>query len=400
MTGRGGTLENSGVNSLGIKEFNRALVLKLICTHKDVSRIWLANETSLTRMTLSNIINGLIDNGFLCNVRDLATENMVGRRPVKVDLAKNSPVVAGICINREDITGILMDLKADVLCRVTYLLDENDTADTLTEKMMRAVDEITGSTKRRILGFGVSSIGPVNIEKGIILNPTNFYGITNIYAKQLIDEKTGLPVFVRNDMSAGALAEKYYGFGINIADFVYIGITDGVGAGIISGGELFQSRGGFAGEFGHMSIDFDGPKCSCGNFGCIEMYASGRNIVKTVNRECGVHLKTIEEVNEYSFRNEEAMKVLRTIMDRLAIAITGLVNIVDPSRVIIGGTGSALDMGLFKYMEEEVNKRILARGSKLITVYKAKFGEQANVIGSATIVADMIFSNRLKVLSV
>jgi predicted NBD/HSP70 family sugar kinase len=86
-------------------------------------------------------------------------------------------------------------------------------------------------------------------------------------------------------------------------------------------------------------------------------------------------------------------------MDRLATAITGLVNIVDPSRVIIGGAGSALDIKLFKYVEDEVNKSILARDNKTITVYKAKFGEQANVIGSATIVADMIFSNRLKVLN-
>jgi len=392
-------LENSGVNSLGIKEFNRALVLKLICTHKDVSRIWLANETSLTRMTLSNIINGLIDSGFLCNVRDLATENMVGRRPVKVDLAKNSPVVAGICINREDMTGILMDLKANELFRVTYPLTERDTTDSLTDKMMRAVDEIVGSTKRRILGFGVSSIGPVNIEKGIILNPTNFYGITQVSVKKHIEEKTGLPVYLRNDMSAGALAEKYYGFGINIPDFAYIGITDGVGAGIISGGELFQSKSGFAGEFGHMSIDFEGPKCSCGNKGCIEIYASGRNIIKTVNRECGTRFKTICQVNEFCMQNSAAKDVLLAVMDRLAIAITGLVNIVDPSRVIIGGAGSVLDESLFKYVEDEVNQSILARESKLISVYKAKFGEQANIIGSATIVADMIFSNRLKVLS-
>ncbi len=393
-------MENSGVNSLGIKEFNRALVLKLICTHKDVSRIWLANETSLTRMTLSNIINGLIDNGFLCNVRDLATENMVGRRPVKVDLAKNSPVVAGICINREDLTGILMDLKANELFRVEYPLGEGDTTDTLTAKMMQAVDDIIKSTKRRILGLGVSSIGPVNIERGVILNPTNFYGITNVCARKYIEDKTGLPVFVRNDMSAGALAEKYYGFGINIPDFVYIGITDGVGAGIISGGELFQSKSGFAGEFGHMSIDYSGPKCGCGNFGCIEIYASGRNIIKTVNRECRTNLKTIREVNDYCAKNEDAMKILLGIMDRLAIAITGLVNIVDPSRVIIGGAGSALGLSLFKYMEDEVNRSILARGSKTVAVCKAKFGEQANVIGSATIVADMIFSNRLKVLNV
>lgn len=390
---------NSGVNSLGIKEFNRSLVLKLICTHKDVSRIWLANETSLTRMTLSNIINGLIDNGFLCNVRDLATENMVGRRPVKVDLAKNSPVIAGICINREELTGILMDLKANELHRITYPLGEGDTTDTLIAKMMRAVAEIMDFSKRRVLGFGVSSIGPVNIKKGVILNPTNFYGITDVCVKRYIEDKTGLPVFVRNDMNAAALAEKYYGYGINIPDFVYVGITDGVGAGIISGGELFQSRSGFAGEFGHVSIDFGGPKCGCGNRGCIEMYASGPNIVRTVSRECNTDLASISEVNDYCAKNDHAMKVLLSIMDKLAIAITGLVNIVDPSRVLIGGAGSALDERYIKYLENEVNADILARESKSVTICKAKFAEQVNVIGSATIIADMIFSNRLKVLN-
>ena len=392
-------MEKSGVNSLTVKELNRALVLKLICTHKDVSRIWLANETGLTRMTLSNIINGLIETGFLCNVHDLATENMVGRRPVKVDLAKESPVVAGICISRDAVTGILMDLKANGLYRIRYSLDKNDTTDTLTEKMMSVVEGMVNFGGRRILGFGVASIGPVNIKNGIVLNPTNFYGITNICAKKHIEDKTGLPAFVRNDMSAAALAEKYYGYGINVSDFVYIGIENGLGAGIISGGELFQSRSGFSGEFGHMSIDFDGPKCSCGNRGCIELYASAPNIVETINKDCGTQFTTIAEADAYCAKNEEAMKVMMTIMDKLAIAVTGFVNIMDPSRVIIGSTGSMLDMKLFRYVEDAVNNSILARESKTITVFKSKFGEEEPIIGAATIVADMVFSNQLKVLS-
>lgn len=393
-------MEKSGVNSLTVKELNRALVLKLICTHKDVSRIRLANETGLTRMTLSNIINGLIETGFLCNVHDLATENMVGRRPVKVDLAKDSPVVAGINISRDAVTGILMDLKANGLYRIRYALDRNDTTDTLTEKMMSAVMSMVNHGKRRILGFGVSSIGPVNIKNGIILNPTNFYGITNVCAKRYIEEKTGLPAYVRNDMSAAALAEKYYGYGINVSDFIYIGIENGLGAGIVSGGELFQSRSGFSGEFGHMSIDFGGPRCSCGNRGCIELYASAPNIVDTVNKACGAGFTTIAEVDAYCAENEEAMKVMYSIMDKLAIAVTGIVNIMDPSRVIIGSTGSTLDMKLFKYVEDVVNNSILARESKSITVLKSKFGEEEHIIGAATIVSDMVFSNQLKVLNI
>lgn len=393
-------MEKTGVNSLSVKEFNRSLVLQLICTHKDVSRIWLANETGLTRMTLSNIINGLIEKGFLCNVHDLATENMVGRRPVKVDLAMHSPVLAGIFIGRDAITGILMDLKANVLHRVCRDLDSRDTSASLIQKMLDEVDELTHFTDRTILGFGVSSIGPVNIHDGIILTPTNFYGIHDIHAKELIEEKTGLPAFLRNDMSAAALAEKYYGYGINVSDFVYIGITHGLGAGIVSGGELFQSKSGFSGEFGHMSIDYTGEVCGCGNKGCIELYASAPNIVAAINKGCETSLKTIEEVNALCAENPRAMHIMLDIMDKLAIAVTGIVNIVDPSRVILGSYGSLLEMQMIKRLEEKVNGSILARESKSITVFRSKFGEEGHIIGAAAIVADLIFSDRLKVLNI
>ena len=393
-------MEKSGANSLTVKEFNRSLVLKLICTHKDVSRIWLANETGLTRMTLSNIINGLIENGFLCNVHDLATENMVGRRPVKVDLAMNSPILAGIFVGRDAITGILMDLKANLLHRVCFDLDHSDNNESLIEKMIAEVDELARFTDRTILGFGVSSIGPVNIKDGIILKPTNFYGIHDIHVRELVEARTGLPVFLRNDMSAAALAEKYYGYGINVMDFVYIGITNGLGAGIVSGGELFQSKSGFSGEFGHMSIDHHGATCGCGNRGCIELYASAPNIIGTINQACGTDLKSVAEVSDLCAENTQAMHVMLGILDKLAIAVTGIVNIVDPSRVIVASYGSLLDMRLIKYMEDRVNASILARENKSISVFKSKFGEEGHIIGAASIVADLIFSNHLKVLNV
>ena len=238
------------------------------------------------------------------------------------------------------------------------------------------------------------------MKDGIILNPTNFYGITNIYAKKHIEERTGLPAFLRNDMSAAALAEKYYGYGINISDFVYIGITHGLGAGIISNGELYQSKSGFSGEFGHMSIDCNGGICGCGNRGCIELYASAPNIIDAINKSCGTELKTMAEADEYCRENEQAMQVMLGILDKLAIAVTGIVNIVDPSRVIVGSYGSRLDMKLIKYVEDKVNSSILARESKSITVFKSKFGEDGHIIGAAAIVADLIFSDQLKVLNI
>lgn len=392
-------MEKYGVNSLSVKEFNRSLVLKLICTHKDVSRIWLSKETGLTRMTLSNIIGGLIESGFVTNVHDLTAGNVAGRRPVKVDLAQNSPVVAGIFVGRNELSGILMDLKANMLHRVCFRMDRQDNAASLTDKMTAAIDELVRFSARPILGIGVSSIGPVDIKEGIILNPTNFYGITNITAKKTIEEKTGLPVFLRNDMSAAALAEKYYGCGINVPDFVYIGITHGLGSGIVSGGELFRSKSGFSGEFGHMSIDHNGARCGCGNRGCIELYASAPNIIETVNRNCGSALVSMEEVNSLCERDGSAAQVMFGILGKLSVALTGIVNLFDPSLVIVGGYGSLLGMQFIQYIEDQVNESILARANKTVSIKRSEFGQEGHIIGAAAIVADLVFTDRLKVLN-
>ena len=388
---------NSGVNSISIKEINRALILKLICTNKDVSRIWLANETGLTRMTLSNIINSLTEKGFLCDIRDLATEKVVGRRPVKVDLDPNAPVVAGISISRNACTGIVMDLKANMITKTIREVSKDDTRETLVAKIRKTAKDLVSSTKRQILGFGVSSIGPVDIENGIILNPVNFYDITDVHITDEIKDVTGIDAYLLNEMSAAALVEKYYGYGVEITDFAYIGVTNGIGAGCVLGGELFISKTGFSGEFGHTSIDLNGPLCGCGNKGCIEMYAAVPRIIEAVNAACGTEFTELEQINDFAKENEQADKVLKDIGVKMAVAVTNLMNIIDPSRIIFGDECCVLDEKYFKLLENEVNKRILSRRSKKVKVMKSTFGVNAPVIGSATIVADRIFTNRLKI---
>ena len=388
---------NVGVNSANIKEINRTLVLKLICTNQDVSRIWLANQTGLTRMTLSNIISGFTQSGVLCDVRDLATTNIVGRRPIKVDLAETSPLVMGINISRDWCAGLLMDLKARRVKKVTYRLGGEDTAQTLMSKILKTIERLQQATDRKILGVGVASVGPVDVRSGVLLKPTNFYGIADVPICEMITKKTGYPAFLRNMMNASALAEKYYGRGRDIEDFVYVGITNGVGAGIVSGGELFSSGSGFEGEFGHSSINYDGPKCSCGNRGCLELYATIPRIIETVNEECTANFTTIEEVSEFCRENAEARHAMYSIMDKLAIALASLVNIVDPVRVIIGDEGSGIGQSMIERLESEVNRRILARNEKHVEIVRSDFGAEVRLIGAATIVADQVFTAQMRI---
>ncbi len=237
----------------------------------------------------------------------------------------------------------------------------------------------------------------VDVRSGVLLKPTNFYGIADVPICEMITKKTGYPAFLRNMMNASALAEKYYGRGRDIEDFVYVGITNGVGAGIVSGGELFSSGSGFEGEFGHSSINYDGPKCSCGNRGCLELYATIPRIIETVNEECTANFTTIEEVSEFCRENAEARHAMYSIMDKLAIALASLVNIVDPVRVIIGDEGSGIGQSMIERLESEVNRRILARNEKHVEIVRSDFGAEVRLIGAATIVADQVFTAQMRI---
>ena len=206
-------------------------------------------------------------------------------------ISSASPVVAGVWVSRDFCHGVLCDLKADIIAQKRLPLGGLDTAGTLCEKIIHCVEYLIKQTKRRVLGVGVCSLGPVDIQNGVILKPTNFYGITDVPVVERIKEVLGLPAFLEKDMNASALAEKYYGRCRDVSDFVYLGITNGIGAGIISSGELFHGGSGFSGEFGHTSIDHQGERCHCGNRGCIELYAS---VPKILHNYCETYHKDIQ----------------------------------------------------------------------------------------------------------
>lgn len=115
-----------------------------------------------------------------------------------------------------------------------------------------------------IAGIGIASIGPLDITQKRILYPPNFCSIGNLYIGELLEERFRLPVYLDNDMNASAIAEQFYGVGKTADTLAYVGFGSGVGAGIMIHGKLLHGSAGFAGEIGHISINPQGPPCSCG----------------------------------------------------------------------------------------------------------------------------------------
>lgn len=195
--------KKTGMNNQNLKYRNRGLLLRLLCTHDGISRIQLAQRTGLTKMTVSNIIAGLMEQGY---VIECAPERNagVGRNPITLDIAPNAPKILGVQLGREGVTAVLFDLKLRILKKEEEVFGQEDTPSIL-QKLFRAVDRIR-LQEERILGCGVSVVGPLDVESGMVLNPPQlFWGL----------QSSAAPFAGRTYRTAGGVEQRHElrGFG-------------------------------------------------------------------------------------------------------------------------------------------------------------------------------------------
>lgn len=384
--------QRQGINHADLKSRNRGLVLQAIACGERASRIDIARRIGLTKMTVTNIVAEWMAEGVV-EERETAGNAAVGRNPVRLDLAPGAPRGLGVYLSRRAVTVIVADLKLDVAYRQSLALSD-ETAASLTDKLGRLADGALAWKKARLpdaplAGIGVSAIGPMDAKEGVLLHPTEFFGIRQFPVASFLRERYGLPVIVNNDMNAAALAEKLYGRGRRFDNFLYLGISNGIGSGIVSGGRLYQDNSGFVGEIGHMSIDYNGPLCSCGNRGCLEVYANMPVIRQRLREACPDRTPLDAE------ESEAGREVLADVSDKLAIALVNVGNLLDPQCVLIGHEGARLPGWCLQRIQDTVNARLLAAGSKHILVLRSTFGEDAPLLGSVCCIWQELFAGHL-----
>jgi len=286
-------------------------------------------------------------------------------------------------------------MTLQVLGRMQIDFSPEETASSITAKLVSLVQGLTSGLSRKIAGVGIASIGPLDIRRGIILNPPNFFHIKNYSIADELSLRLNLPVFLQNDMNAGALAEKYFGEAADMKDFVYLGLANGIGAGIVVRESLFEGFRGFSGEIGHMSIDCNGPFCQCGNRGCLETYVSVPKIIRQFNDAFGRDMKSFAEVCAFCSASPEADALMEEICGKLSVALVNLCNALDPEAVIIGHNGAFLNDRDFNRISERVNSRVLAKDSSNIKFLRSSFGALAPVYGAAVVALRRLFDGTL-----
>ena len=260
----------------------------------------------------------------------------------------------------------------------------------------------SGLKKREIAGVGIGAPGAVDIRTGTVHYLTNIPGWREVPLGNILRKRLGLPVFVDNDVNVMALGEAYFGSGTGAVNMLCVTLGTGVGGGLILEGRLYRGSSYAAGEFGHIPINIDGPKCKCGSWACVEAYAGNSYIVKDVIRRIRKGQRTLitnlvggdlskitpEIISAAAGKNDKfAKKVWMDVGEKIGIGLAGVVNLLNVEKIVIGGGVAEAGKRLFDSIKKTINKRAMKLPAKTVRVVKAKLGIDAGLIGAATLVS-------------
>ena len=316
-----------GYNNNNLKYRNRGIVLQLIAT-EPIYRADITKKIGLTRMAISNIVGELIQEGYIVE-KEFEEKGSIGRNPILLDISPTSPLCVGLYISREFLYVVLSDIKLNSLyLDKVKLINENE--ESLVSKIYMVLDGLFNFynekfNNRAILGIGVSCIGPFDPVECVLLNPRDFFGISNLSIKEVIQKKYPYSVFGANDMNGAALAESLMGCGQEFNNFLYLGITHGIGSGVIVNKRLYGRESISSGELGHMTIDYNGNLCTCGKKGCLETYATIPNIINRLQEKCGCENICPEDFESLCL-DPCCDEVFCDVTEKLSIALVNAVN--------------------------------------------------------------------------
>jgi glucokinase len=264
-----------------------------------------------------------------------------------------------------------------------------------------------GGTRADVAGVGVGSPGPLDREKGIVINTPNL-GWKNLPLRQLVSDAVGLPAQLDNDANCATYGEWWLGAGRGVDYLIGITIGTGIGGGIVLNGEIVHGASDAAGEIGHMTIEFTGRRCKCGNYGCLEAYCSGPNIAARAREglEAGYESMLTELVDGQLDRvtaatvyeaavlgDAYANEVIVETAKILGAGLANVINIFNPRAIVIAGGVTRAGEHLFTPLRTEVRRRAFRSAYDACKILPAALPDTAGVIGAAAVFKKAAFGS-------
>jgi predicted NBD/HSP70 family sugar kinase len=391
----------NGADGRAVRRYNLGLVLRQIAGNGPRSRATLALETGLNKSTVSSLVAELVDAGLLRDApHDEPHSGGVGRPPQTVELDPRGPFVLGLELNVDYLAVWATDLAGAVQHRAFV---DNENRGQAPERVLARLADLAMEALAQPFAEGRTPVsatvavpGLVDAAGGLVVAPN--LGWTDVPVTALLKDGLGgssLDVRVENEANLGAVAELDEGAGRGLRDFVYVSGEIGIGAGVVLRGELFRGASGFAGEFGHLTVDPYGPPCGCGGRGCLERLAGQDALLRLAGWDARISCAGARPEWPGAMLAESAreghaktLQALSQVGHTLGIAIASLANLLDPEAILLGGYFAPLTEWLREPIEAELETRALAghAASHLrCRVLPARLGGEAAVRGAVAL---------------
>ncbi|GIU82385.1 MAG: ROK family protein [Acidobacteria bacterium] len=279
------------------------------------------------------------------------------------------------------------------------------TREEIIRKIVSLAEECSYEARRvgyEVNALGIAAPATLNSEKGIIMKAPNVPALDGMPICSVLENELKIQCFLENDANAAAIGEQNFGSARGFNSIVMVTLGTGVGGGIILDGKLWRGIDGTAGEIGHITVEPMGASCGCGSRGCLEQYSSASAIIRmTKEFRCDYPRSplysrlflTAKDVYEAGKQGDKlALKVFEQMGTYLGIGLAGLINVLNPEAIVIGG-GASEGWELFiPYTIEQIRKRAYEEPAQRAKLLKAELGEMAGVLGAAKIAFDKMKS--------
>jgi N-acetylglucosamine repressor len=401
------TLQSSKTHPFVKPEQRELGVLRLIHEGANYSRLDIAKKTGLSPSLITSLVRGLVAGGLVTEATPHSS--LVGRKPIPLEIRGDAGYLVGVDIGSYYTHVVITDLNGKIIHKSRIDTAIPDGRVGVLRRVFKCVHssiEASGVPKRSILGAGIAHSGVIDTENGVVLSfprPGQMAEWKNVPLQSIFEKEFKIPCRLEDSVRTMAIAERVFGLGKNVSDFLFIQVGMGIGAAFYFNGELYRGGGGKAGEFGHITVDENGPLCSCGNNGCLESVASCAAIIEAGRTaiERGVDSKirdlagadlsqiSVELIAQAVSENDSlAFRVLQEAASYIAVGLADLVNLLNPRLIIFGGAlFRAAPQLLSDPLKRVIRQRSLEKSANDAQLKVSSLGSEASALGASRVVS-------------
>lgn len=390
-----------------VKETNLTLIFNLIYKYRPVSRAELAKITKLSPTTVSSLVEELLHKKLVIETGFMETGKS-GRKAVLVDINESGRYVVSVELVEDGICCFFYNLLCKKAAGKKYLLGDFSNVGNEIIKAVEATMKEENIPEESLVGINIGVPGLIDYSSGRIISSTviSISGDNDFFSK-VKERFTSIPVILDNESSFCAYAEKEFGLGSSVRQLIYIEVNVGIGAGIILDGRIYRGSFGLAGEIGHTTIDMNGPKCKCGNRGCLEQLASVPALIQKAvfaimsGRETAVKSLINNDLNKISIGvigtaaemgDELSLEVIGENAAKLASGINNVINMYNPQTVVIGGEITKLGGVFLEKLQACLEDISLKPVPFRTNIVYSKLDDNPATLGGARYMLDNIFN--------